>query len=354
MSDPRPPAGPFTLSDLAERLGGELDAPADSADILIHDVAGLADAGPEHLSFVSNRRYAARLATTRAGAVLLDRRTPSRGRAVIRTADPYAAFANALTLFHPPNRPGPRIDPRAAIAPDAVVTGATIEAFAFVGPRARVGPGTWMQAGSYVGEGAAVGRDCRLMPNSVVCAGSVVGDRVWLNPGAVVGAEGFGFAPTAAGNLKIPQVGTAVVEDDVEIGANSCIDRAAMSQTVVRRGAKLDNLVQIGHAAEVGEHSLLVAYSAVAGSSKLGRRVVLAARALVLGHVEVGDGTQVGTTSVVTRGTSAGARVSGIPAIEHGSWLWAATALRKLPELVRKVRNLEDRLARLERSEREE
>lgn len=335
----------FPASELARRLGGDVEG--DGA-VVLTGVRGLTEAGPEHLSFLSNRRYVRQLAATRAGAVLVDRTVDRRGRTVIRCDDPYAAFARALALFHPLAWPAPGVDPRAAVAPDAVVDGATIEAFASVGPGAVVGPGSWLEPGAVVGAGSAVGRDCRLMSHAVVCAGCTLGDRVWLNPGAVVGGEGFGFAPTAQGHVKIPQVGRAVIEDDVEIGANSCVDRAALGETRVRRGAKLDNLVQVGHAAEVGEHSLMVACSGVAGSSRLGRGVTLAAKAAVLGHLEIGDGVQVGVASVVHGDLPAGARVTGVPAIEHRRWLRAATAFGDLPDLVREVRELRARVAELE------
>jgi len=178
------------------------------------------------------------------------------------------------------------------------------------------------------------------MPHSVVCEDCIVGDRVWLNPGAVVGGEGFGFAPTADGNLKIPQVGRAIIEDDVEIGSNSCVDRAAMGDTVVHRGAKLDNLCQVGHAAHIGQHSLMVAYAGVAGSSRLGDRCVMAAKAALLGHIEIGPGSQVGVASVVHDSQPAGARVSGIPAIDHRRWLRSAAVFGDLPQLRRQVRGL--------------
>jgi UDP-3-O-[3-hydroxymyristoyl] glucosamine N-acyltransferase len=198
-----------------------------------------------------------------------------------------------------------------------------------------------------VGAGARVGRDCTLLANAVVADGCVLGDRVWLNPGAVVGGEGFGFVPTRAGHVKIPQTGRAVIGDDVEIGANSCVDRAALGDTEVQAGAKLDNLVQIGHGVTVGPDSLLVAYAGVAGSTRLGRGVVLAARATVLGHLEVGDGVQVGALGMLTEDTPAGERRSGIPAIEHRKWLRLAATLPELPELVATVRRLEAEVARL-------
>jgi len=331
---------------IAEAIGGALEG---DGDVVLDGVQGLEEAGPQHLSFLANRRYTRALAHTRAGAVILDRQTPAPASLTcIRVDDPYLGFARALSLLNPRDPLIPGVDPRAHVGQGAVVDGARIEAFAWIGPDAVIGPGTHVEAGAVVGAGARVGRDCRLMPSSVVAEGCELGDRVWLNPGAVVGGEGFGFAPGPDGLVKIPQVGVAIVEDDVEIGANSCVDRAAMSATRVRRGAKLDNLVQIGHAAEIGEHSVLVAYSGVAGSTKLGRGVTLAARAAVLGHLRIGDGVQVGVSSTVHDDQPAGARVTGTPAIEHHRWLRAATSFGELPELLTRVRALEARIAQLE------
>ena len=167
----------------------------------------------------------------------------------------------------------------------------------------------------------------------------------------MVGSEGFGFAPTASGNIKIPQVGRAVIEDDVELGANTCVDRAAMSETRIGRGSKLDNLVQVGHAAQIGEHALMVAYSGVAGSSRLGNRVTLAAKAAVLGHIELGDGVQVGVASAVHSSVGAGEKVTGVPAIPHRRWLRSASSFGELPELLKTVRRLQERIAVLEEAQ---
>jgi UDP-3-O-[3-hydroxymyristoyl] glucosamine N-acyltransferase len=289
-----------------------------------------------------------KLESTSAGAVLLDADTDAHGHTVIRLADPYAAFARAQALFHPLDWPEPGVDPQARVAPDAEIDGATVEAFAWVGPGAKVGAGSWIEAGAYVGRHAVLGERCRLMPHSVVYEGCRLGDRVWLNPGAVVGGEGFGFAPTPTEHVKIPQVGRVVVEDDVEIGSNSCLDRGAVGDTVVRRGAKLDNLVQLGHGVEVGEMSLLVAYTGISGSTKLGKGVVMAARSGTLGHLEIGDGVQVSAQSIVTHDLPDGARVSGYPALDHKRWLRAITAFGDLPDLVKKLRRLEKRVAELE------
>jgi UDP-3-O-[3-hydroxymyristoyl] glucosamine N-acyltransferase len=339
-------AGPFNTAEIAEYVGGQLEG---DGGIELSGVRPLGEAGPEHLSFLSNRRYYRQLKTTRAGAVLIDRTTDAHDRTVIRCDDPYQAFAHSLALFHPQPWPEPGIDPRAAVADDAVVKDATVEAFAFVGPGAHVGAGSWIESGAYVGAGAEIGDSCRLMPHSVLAAGCRLGDRVWLNPGAVLGGEGFGFAPSPRGHVKIPQVGRVVVEEDVEIGANSCIDRATMGDTTVRRGAKIDNLVQVAHGAEIGEGDLLVAFAGIAGSAKLGKGVIVAAKAGVINHAEIGDGVQISTGSRVLKSQPAGARLAGYPAIDHGDWLKAAARFADLPEMARKIRKLEARIAELER-----
>ena len=343
--------GPFTAAQIAEHVGGEVEGePA----VELADVRPLDEAGPEHLAFLSNRRYYRQLKTSRAGAVLIDSKTDAHGHTAIRCDDPYQAFALSLALFHPLPWPEPGVDPRAAVAEDALVEGATVEAFALIGPGARVGAGSWIESGAYVGAGAEVGEACRLMPHSVVAAGCRVGDRVWLNPGAILGGEGFGFAPGDEGHLKIPQVGRVVVEDDVEIGANSCVDRATMGDTTVRRGAKLDNLVQVAHGAEIGEHNFLVAFAGIAGSAKLGKGVIVAAKAGVIGHSEIGDGVQISTGSRVLKSQPAGARLAGYPAIDQAAWLKAAARFADLPEMARRIRRLEQRIAELEQDRDQE
>jgi len=339
--------GSFTVSELAHHVGGTVEG---NGEHRIHGVAGLETAESHHVSFLANRRYAKMLPHSTAGAVLVSdkERDAKNAPTLIFCKDPYTAFAQVLQLFHPTRRPEPGIDPRAYVAPSAQTEGATIEAFAWVGPAASVGAGSWVQAGVRIGAQAIVGKDCVLMANSVVCDGCRLGDRVWLNPGAVVGGEGFGFAPSATGHTKIPQVGTAVVEDDVEVGSNSCIDRAAMADTVVRRGAKLDNLVQVGHAAEIGEHALMVAYSGVAGSSQLGPFVTMAAKSAILGHLQIGQGVQVGVGSAVHDNQQDGAKVTGNPAIPHRTWLRAATAFKDLPDIAKQVRRLEAKVTKLE------
>jgi len=339
-------AGPFTVTDLAVRLGGEVEGDGDRSLV---DVVGLGEAGPEHLSFLANTKYTLAFRMSRAGAVLVAGDVAAEGRTVIRCGDPYRAFAQALALFHPQPWPEPWIDARAAVADDAELgEGVTIEAFAWIGPGARLGAGCWIESGAYVGAGAQLGERCRLMPGSVVYGDSVLGDRVWLNPGAVVGAEGFGFAPSPAGHAKIPQTGRSVVGDDVEIGANSCVDRATMGDTAIGAGSKLDNLVQVGHGVQLGEGVLMAAYAGVAGSAKVGRGVIFAAKSGVINHLTVGDGTVLSTQSIAFSDQPAGAQLAGTPAIDRKTWLKASAALARLPKLVSRVRELERRVAELE------
>ncbi|MDP2313725.1 MAG: UDP-3-O-(3-hydroxymyristoyl)glucosamine N-acyltransferase [Pseudomonadota bacterium] len=334
-----------TVGEIAASVGGTVEG--DDARVILA-VRGLEDAGPDDVSFLANRRYARKMAVTAAGCVLVGERDKAHGRTVIRCPDPYLAFAQVLRLFVPAVRPAAGVHPMAVV--EGTATGATVMAFAYVGPGATVGEGSVLYPGAYVGAGARVGRDCTLMAGSVVADGCVLGDRVWLNPGVVVGGEGFGFVSTAQGHIKIPQTGRAVIGDDVEIGANSCVDRAAMGDTEVQRGAKLDNLVQIGHGATVGPDNLLVSYAGVAGSTRLGRGVVLAARAGVLGHLEVGDGVVLGADALLTEDAAPGERRSGVPAIDHRRWLRVAASLPELPELLATVRRLEAEVARLKES----
>lgn len=339
----------WTVASVADALGGSVDGPCDGE---LTRVASIVDAQATDLTFLSNRRYAAHLIGCGAGAVLVttNQVRPAGAPPYIRVADPYVAFARALALLHPLDWPEPGIQLGAHVADDAVVKGVFVDTGAVVSPGAVIGAGTWIEPGVVVGRDARVGMGCRLMANAVVAPRCVLGDRVQLNPGAVVGGDGYGFAPSAAGHVKIPQCGSVVVGDDVEVGANSCIDRSALpdTHTVVGKGSKLDNLVQVGHGAQLGKGVRMVAYSGVAGSSRLGDGVTLAAKAAVLGHREVGAGVSVGVASVVHDAPRPGARVSGVPAIDHRTWLRASVALRELPELLREVRALRRRVAALE------
>lgn len=333
---------------LAERLGATLRG---DPGLEIHSVASLEQAGPGQVSFLANPRYRSQLRSTRAAAVILAPADAVEGVACLVTTNPYLAFARAVAILHPKDHPRRGIEAGARLHPGArVAEGATVLAGACVEDGARVGAGTVLYPGAYVGAGASVGSDCVLHANAVVREGCVLGDRVVLQPGAVIGSDGFGYARDGARTVKVPQVGIAVLEDDVEVGACSTVDRAALGETRIGRGTKIDNLVQVGHNVVVGEHCMLVAQVGVSGSTRLGRGVVLAGQVGVVGHVTIGDGATVGAQSGVASDLPAGSTVSGSPAFEHAEWLRAQTALRRLPALRRAVRDLERRLRELERA----
>ncbi len=328
---------PWTAGELSAALGARLEG---DPDTVLKDVRGLHDAGPGDLSFLANPRYRRFLDKSQAGAVLLRDGVPFSGMA-LRVSDPYASYARAAALFHPQAWGSPGVDSRAAVHPSAQLgEDCCIEAFAVVGPGAILGDRVWLQSHAYVGGGARVGPDSRLMPSSVVMEDCILGARVWLNPGSVVGSEGFGFAPTPTGMLKIPQVGQAILEDDVEIGANACVDRAALGETRIGHGSKFDNLVQVGHGAKLGPHNVMVAYAGIAGSSKTGVGVTLAARSTVLGHLDIGDGVIAAAHSMIAKDTASGSRVAGVPAHDHKTWLRASKSAQRSHELEREFRSL--------------
>ncbi len=340
---------PRTVGEIADHVGGRVEGDPERR---ITAVAGLEAAGPADVAFLANRRYLRAFQASAAGCVLVGPSEDVGDRTVIRCPDPYLAFAQALELFHPRARAAAGVHPSAVVEPDehgaTFVDDVTVMAFAFVGAGAVVGAGTVLHPHSYVGPGAKVGRDCVVMAGAVVQHGCVIGDRVVLNPGSVVGGEGFGFVPTPRGLYKIPQTGRAVLGNDVELGSNSCVDRAAVEDTVVGNGTKIDNFVQVGHGATIGNHCLLVSYAAVAGSATLGDGVVLAARSLVLGHLDIGNGTQVGAYGLVTADTPPGSKRSGIPAMDHAQWLQFAAATPRLSELVHEVAALRRALGALQ------
>jgi len=331
-----------TLKDLAELTGGE---PRGPTALKISGVAGLDEAGERDITFLANIKYAGKFATTRAAAVIVSDEAAAGappGTALLVVPDPYLAFARVLTLFHPPPRPpegtseGAWVDPGASVGDEA-----SIGPFAWVGRGARIGARTVLYPGVYVGEGASVGEDCRIYPNVSIREGCIVGDRVILHCGVVIGSDGYGFARDGMQHFKVPQIGIVRIDDDVEIGANTTVDRAPMGETVIEQGAKIDNLVQIAHNVRVGAGSILVAQVGISGSTRLGKGVVLGGQVGLVGHIELGDGVMVGAKSGVNNDLPAGAVVSGYPAIPHKDWLRASVVAGRLPEMRRTIRRLE-------------
>ncbi len=342
----------FTLAELAARVGGEV---VGDGSQVVEGIAPLEDAGAHEVSFFSNKKYRKAFEASRAGAVVVepDVEVPA-GRTVLRARNAYLAFAKISTLFHPPREPSPEIAPEAVVHPSARVhPSAQVMPLASIGPGAEIGPRTIVYPGVQVCEGARVGEDCLLYPNVVVRERCVLGNRVVLQPGCVIGADGFGFAfdPDGEGHgprhFKVPQIGIVVVEDDVEIGANACIDRATLGATRVGRGTKIDNLVQIAHNVELGPLCLIVSQVGIAGSTKLGMGVVAAGQVGIVGHLSIGDGVKIGAQSGIMNDIAPGETVAGYPAQPHIEWLRTQASLRHLSDLRKEVKELRRELDRL-------
>ncbi len=327
------------LAALAARLDCELRG---DGEVEIRGIRSLEDAGPGDLTFLANPRYAAQMAATRASAIILARDADEVPLASLRSANPYLAFAEALALFHVPRRPPAGIHPTAVVAASArIVEPVSIGAYTVIGDDVEIGPEATIHPHVTIYPGVRIGRGFVAHAGVVVREDVRIGDRVVLHPGVVLGADGFGFAPSPRGAVKIPQTGTVVVESDVEVGANTTIDRATLGATVVREGAKLDNLVMVGHNCDVGAHSFLAAQVGLAGSTKLGRGVQMGGQAGAAGHLTIGDGVQIVAQSGVPNSVAAGQIVGGYPAVEVTRWRRASAALLRLPELLQRVRRLE-------------
>lgn len=332
-----------TLGELANRLGG---AVVGDASLVVRGVRPLGDAGAEHLSFYHNRRYLQAARESRAGALLVASPEGFLGRNLLVVKEPYAALAEALTLFHPADRPSPGVHPTAVVAASArVAESASIGPHAVVGERATVGEGAALGAGCFVGDDATVGADTWLHPHVVIEPRCRVGARCILHAGVVVGSDGFGFATVKGEHRKVPQVGIVVVEDDVELGANVCVDRATLGETRIGRGSKVDNLVQIAHNVQVGEGCLLVAQSGISGSTELGHHVVMAGQSGAVGHIHLAERTVVTAKTGVTEDTEPGSMVSGFPSRPHREWLKAMAHLYQIDDLKRRIAELEKALA---------
>lgn len=342
----------FTLSELAAKLNAEY---VGDPDLALDGVGTLDEAGPGQLSFLANPKYAPLLGSTGAGAVVVDPGSVREGMAHIVTPKPYLAFAMAVTLFNPPSHPGSGVSPAAFVAPGAEVgEGATVMAGATVEEGASVGASTVIYPGCYVGRGAKIGAGCVLYPNVVVREKCVIGDRVILQPGSVIGSDGFGFALDAGGNLKFPQIGIVEIGDDVEIGANTTIDRAALGKTVIGRGAKVDNLVQIGHNVVIGSGAIIVAQVGISGSTKVGAGAILAGQVGVAGHLKIGDGAMIGAQSGIGNDVEPGQKAQGNPLMPLSQWLRSQAVFKKLPELKSRVGDLEKRLGAMEKNKEDE
>ena len=328
------------LSEIASMIGAVLDG--DDAEV--NGVAAIEEALPGQVTFLSNPKYTAHARDTKATAVIAKDPVPDAGCAFLLSPNPYLAFARVVELFHPRERPEPGVSPMASVHADAALgKDVSIGPFVVVEKGAIVGDRVIIMAGSYVGKGVSVGEDSLIYPRVTLYHGVRVGKRAILHSGCVIGSDGFGFAPSEKGFMKIPQVGIVEIGDDVEIGANTTIDRATLGMTRIDRGTKLDNLIQVGHNVAIGSDTVIASQTGISGSCKVGSRVMLGGQVGLAGHIEVGDGVMLGAKSGV--GSSISTKESqvwsGIPAIPHKTWLRVAMLMSSLPELFRRVKRLE-------------
>jgi UDP-3-O-[3-hydroxymyristoyl] glucosamine N-acyltransferase len=336
-----------TLGELARRL--ECPVEGDAA-IEIRRVAKIEEAGPGDLTFLANPKYASKLATTRASAVIMNGEAMAAPCAVIRSTSPYLTFARAAQVLSPDKPPAAGVHSLASVAADARVDPtATISAFAVIGSGATIGARTIVHPHVVIGDGTTIGADCILHGHVSIRERCTIGARVIIQNGAVVGSDGYGFAQRADGSHeKIPQTAPVVIEDDVEIGANTTIDRPAVGETRIKAGTKIDNLVQIGHGVVLGKNVLLAAQVGIAGSTVLGDSVQFGGQVGVGGHLTIGDRVKAVGQSGITNSVDADEFVSGYPAIANSEWKRSSVVFRKLPEMRKQLRALEERLRKLE------
>lgn len=327
------------LNELAELLDGRLQGANPSAEI--DGVSTLQEATVSEASFLANMKYRADLADSKAGVILVSSEVGEEiDRAVLVVDNPYLAFARLQRHFHPaPVASGNRhasavIDPGALLADDV-----DVGAQAVIGRGVRIGKGSIIGAGCVIEENAEIGEHCLLHSRAVISHGCILGDRVILQPGAIIGSDGFGYAWTGREHLKIPQTGRVVIADDVEIGANSCVDRGALGDTVIGQGVKLDNLIQIGHNVEVGALSIMASQVGISGSTKIGMGCQIGGQVGMAGHLKVGDAAQIAAKAGVIGDLEGGVSYAGFPAIPHRMWLKMSVAMNRLPELLKLLKN---------------
>ncbi|TLS76554.1 UDP-3-O-(3-hydroxymyristoyl)glucosamine N-acyltransferase [Mariprofundus erugo] len=328
-------ANGLTVAEVATITGGVIEGEQAASARVVTGINTLMDASGEEIAFLSNQRYKKELATTRAAAVLLAHKMPADcDCCVIRVKDPYLAFAQLQRHFHPAAQASGQRHASAVIADDAVLApDVEVGAGAVIGAGTTIAAGTIIGAGVVIGSQVVIGSFCRLHANSVVMDRCILGHAVILQPGVIIGSDGFGYAWSGDRHLKIPQVGRVILEDDVEIGANTCIDRGAIGDTVIERGVKLDNLVQIAHNVRVGAYTVMASQVGVSGSSHVGKGCQLGGQVGVAGHLHIGDGCRLAGQTGVMSDLEAKGTYAGSPAMPHRLWLKVSAIMLKLPDI---------------------
>jgi UDP-3-O-[3-hydroxymyristoyl] glucosamine N-acyltransferase len=336
------------LGEIAKRLQCKLEG---NPDVEISGVEPIEIAGPRTLTFVANRKYLSKLKETKAGAVIIDFNTEGNGKNVLRHSNPYLTYARALELFYKPYRPGITISPQAHISKSAKIgLNVYVGPMVFVDDCVEIGDGSYLFPNVTVYRGAKIGKECIIHSNVSIREDVEIGDHVIIKNGAVIGSEGFGFAKQDNGqHYKIIQTGKVILEDFVEIGANSTIDRPAIGETRIQKGAKVDNLVQIGHSSEIGENTLLCAQVGLAGSTKIGKNVILSGQVGVAGHLEIGDNVIATAQTGIPNSVKENSFISGYPAIDNRAWLKSSAVFSRLPEILRDIQALQTKVEELEK-----
>lgn len=335
----------FKLSEIALFVGGRLIG---DPEVKVKGVSSLEEAGPEDLTFVVSDRYLEALRETKAAAAIVHKEAPYPLPQIV-VQDPYVALAKAMGLFYRVEHPGPGISEFAWVSPRARIgKGVWIGPFVYVGEDASIGDRVVIYPGVYVGARVKIGDDSVIYPNVVIYEGTVIGKKVVVHAGTVIGADGFGYARDGEQILKIPQTGGVEIDDEVEIGANCCIDRATFGKTRIGKGTKIDNLVQIGHNVRIGPNCIIVAQVGIGGSSILGKGVTVAGQVGIADHVKVGDGARISGKAGVFRDVGERETVGGIPQMPHKRWMRVVAELLKLPEWRKECEEVKRRLERLE------
>lgn len=342
---------PVTLAEIVKQCSATLEGGDPSK--VINAAAALEMAEADEVAPFTDTRYKELFAHTRAGAVFLkhgfEHPEPPAGTALLFTDDPEMAFLKMVALLHPALEEREGVDPKACVEPGAEVGSQVyLGPFAVVREGGRVGDGSWVMAGAHIGRGSRIGKHCRIYPHVVIYDNVELGDGVIVHSGAVLGADGFGYKFREGSHQKVPQVGTLKIGDNVEIGANTAIDRAALGCTEIQAGSKIDNLVQIGHNAKLGKHVILCGQAGLAGSVAIDDYAIIGAKAGIADHLKIGAAAMVGAGSGVHREVPAKSQVFGYPAVEVKAARRQVAALRRLPEMQQRLRDLEDRLKKLE------
>jgi len=336
-----------TLRELAEYVNGTV---VGDENLLISAVAGIEDAEQGQISFIANPKYREKLQDTKASAIIVSSGLDTNGLPSIHVDNPYLAFAQVLALFAQKKHPPIGVHETCVIGEDSSIGDqCAIGAYVTVGKHVKIGDRNVIYPGVVIGDGVVIGSNSVIYSHVSILQDVSIGSRVIIHSGTVIGSDGFGLAPDGEKYYKIPQVGSVIIEDDVEIGANVTIDRATLGETRIHRGVKIDNLVQIAHNVVIGENSVIVAQVGISGSTKVGKRVTLAGQVGLVGHIQIGDSVMIGAQSGVTKSVPDKTLLSGSPAVEHRLWKKSQVALLRLPEALKSIRALEKRIQYLEK-----